>query len=300
MSLNKATRVFKSKLKKYLYNHPEELTTNTPLAVQLLLAVLKPKKQIRLHQFVNLTGDQIVQLVCGLRRHKSVKNALTLLDVSFNRDVTVEHLSQILRVESINEVIFWDNPKLTLEEVTELVRSTGGVKKLTTRGLFMEAFERWLIPNQSRRRHLAPARGPIKQLVWVNAMTQKVDDMTTTTTTTGADPPGMLCLEQCDVQKLAEILDPEHIRRHRDTDNFAFAESMTFPLRDSRTTLAEFFTSCGRIEEFIASCDGGEFGIHDITAKYPLQVPLMIATGNPYVSSFSLNTVPTPSSKRPS
>lgn len=218
----------------------------------------------------------------------------------------MEHLSQILDVVSIHELIFWDNPNLTLEEVTELVRSTGGVKKLTTRGHFMEAFERWLIPERGRRRHLAalaqaaataPARGPIKQLVWVNAMTQKVDD---TTTTTGADPPGMLSLEQCDVQKLAEILDPGRIRRHRDTDNFAFAEAMTFPLRDSWTTLAEFFTSCRRIEGFIARCDGGEFGIHDITARYPLQVPMMMATGNPNVSSFSLNTVPTPSSKRPS
>lgn len=133
----------------------------------------------------------------------------------------------------------------------------------------------------------------------MNAMTQKVDD-TTTTTTTGADPLGMLCLEQCDVQKLAEILDPGRIRRHRDTDNFAFAEAITFPLRDLWTTLAEFFTSRRRIEGFIACCDGGEFGIHDITARYPLQVPMMIATGNPNVSSFSLNTVPTPSSKRPS
>jgi hypothetical protein len=77
------------------------------------------------------------------------------MDVSFNRDVTVEHLSQILDVVSIHELIFWDNPNLTLEEVTELVRSTGGVKKLTTRGLFMEAFERWLIPERGRRRHLA-------------------------------------------------------------------------------------------------------------------------------------------------
>ena len=226
MSLNKARRGFKSKLKKYLYNHPEELTPKTPLAVQLLLAVLKPKKQaitrLRLHQFLNLSGDQIVELVGALRPHNRVKT-LTLLDVSFNRDVTVKHLSQILDVVSIHELIFWDNPTLTLEEVTELVRSTGGVKKLTTRGLFMEAFERWLVPERGRRRHLAalaqavtaPARGPIKQLVWVNAMTQKVDDTTTTTTTTGADPPGMLCLEQCDVQKLAEILDPGRIRRHR-------------------------------------------------------------------------------------
>lgn len=81
MSLNKARRGFKSKLKKYLYNHPEELTPKTPLAVQLLLAVLKPKKQaitrLRLHQFVNLSGDQIVELVGALRPHKPVKNALT-------------------------------------------------------------------------------------------------------------------------------------------------------------------------------------------------------------------------------
>jgi hypothetical protein len=287
MSINKARSGFKYKLKKYLYNHPEELTSKTPLAVQLLLAVLKPKKHaITLHQFVNLSGDQIVELVGALRPHKPV-TSLILLDVSFNLDFSVEHLSQILDIVSIHELIFWDNPNLNLEEVIELVRSTGGVKKLTTRGLFMEAFERWLIPERGRRRHLAalaqaaataPSRGPIKQLVWVNAMTQNVDDTTTTT--------GMLCLEQCNVQKLAEILDPGRIRQHQDTDDFAFAEAMTFPLRDSWTTLAEFFTSCMRIEGFIAGCDGGEFGIHDSTARYPLQVPLMIATGNPNVSRF--------------
>ncbi|KAL2272100.1 hypothetical protein FJTKL_08458 [Diaporthe vaccinii] len=107
---------FQPHLKRFMYEHPELFASEHPGAVPLLLTAFvyssKAIKDLDLHQFRSLSGDQVVDLVRGVVDHNKIvyKRAapdLKILDISFNPFVTLDHLAHIVELTALDELIVW-------------------------------------------------------------------------------------------------------------------------------------------------------------------------------------------------
>lgn len=302
---------FLTTLERFVYEHPERLRADCPGAVLLLLDALADKRKsqavhLSLRHFINLSGDQVVELVRAvLARKKQTKNPKPLalvLDISFLPAVGPAHVKRVLDLTHLEELIIWDNPNLPLDEVTKVAE--GRIAKTTTRARFLEPLERRTKNIHHRRLDDLPAvplsmppttptRTRIRQVVWMTLTTPRVDvakpqpDKAITGELQLQGPPGTLSLEKLSVEALAFIMHPFY-RRLRQDANHIFAELVSLPLYDTWMPLAEFITSLTRFEKYMANDKLLDRQFDLITDRWPLALALLMATGNTEVClSFS-------------
>ncbi|KAJ9137725.1 hypothetical protein NKR23_g8964 [Pleurostoma richardsiae] len=299
LRVQKRNSRFRPLLKRYIQKHPEDFTAEHRGAVPLLLAVLTYSKtyvkDLDLSRLRDLSGDQVVELVKSVCAHnlaikKRATKTLKMLNISFNKSLTPDHLASILREMTIYELIIWDNPGLPLEEVASI--ANGRISKLTSRAGFLAPLERWARQNYRTKKSLVPVQPPppiaptqtrIRQVVWMTLGTVEFEASKTRPYSAGLAhiPNGKLSLEILDVDTLAMLLHPDFHRRvfKYDESNTIWARHIALPHHDAWAPLAEVYTSVARIEEFM-SCNDIADSTCTLTDRWPLVIPLMMATGN--------------------
>ncbi|KAI1737862.1 hypothetical protein F4680DRAFT_200731 [Xylaria scruposa] len=167
LSSHRSDEDFPTLVHDFVRANAESFTPTMPGTVPLLLTALghQPWKlchvpRVDLSRFPGLPGDTVVELVRAVidgnrsflteKRKRDAKEPLQLLellDISFNRGVTLEHVASVLditRLDRLDELRFWDNPGLAGAVSDERIA------KLTSR-------ERFLEPLGSVAPHPAPA-----------------------------------------------------------------------------------------------------------------------------------------------
>ncbi|KAK0716017.1 hypothetical protein B0H67DRAFT_554426 [Lasiosphaeris hirsuta] len=128
------------------------------------------------------------------------------------------------------------------------------------------------------------------ELMWMNLTTLKAD-VTKPQPDELQGAPGTLSLEKLSVESLAFFMHPWHLKlSEREVCNSSFAELASLPLHDTWIPLAEFYTSLARIEKYMATDDIIERGHMVLRNRWPLVIPLLMATG----SAESMYTVSSP------
>lgn len=292
---------FRSLLKRFMGEHPELFASKHPGAVPLLLTAFvysnKAIKDLDLHQFRSLSGDQVVDLVRGVVNHNKTVNRrappdLKILDISFNPFVTLDHLVHIVELTAIDELIVWNNPGLSREDVAKV--ANGRIAKVTTRADFLKPFEMQARSDSNTERSLVPFDPPppivspmpikIRQVIWMMLGTIEVNPSASRLDFAGQlqMPQNNLSLEELDLEALTTLLHPNF---QRDVygingDNRAHAQLVAFPHHDAWVPLAEFYTSITRFEEFMANEWFIDDGYRILGKSWPLSFPVLMATGN--------------------
>jgi hypothetical protein len=81
--------IFASRLRTYLYQHPDTVA-NRPRGFELLQIALRDAQELDLHLFSKMSSDQVILLAEGAYAH------LKLLDVSGNKNLTKDGIKQLL------------------------------------------------------------------------------------------------------------------------------------------------------------------------------------------------------------
>ncbi|KAH8743528.1 hypothetical protein F5883DRAFT_592642 [Diaporthe sp. PMI_573] len=289
----------------FIRAHAQQFTPTMPGTVPLLLTALghQPWKlcyvsRLDLSRFQKLPGDTVAELVRAVvdgnrdflikKREKNVRGLepLELLDVSFNRTVTPDHVARILDMTRLGELRIWDNPGLAG------AASDKRIAKLTNRERFLESFQRLIARQAERRRRRTairiqptPPMGPgparIRQLVWTTLETDEDKEPTSIVEYMRLPPPKRVSLAQLDADRLSWILHP---RFHQELERVkeevhVFAETVAFPLHDVWAPLDEVYTSAARFEKTMTTSDMINRGRDIIDDRWPLKLPLLMATG---------------------
>ncbi|KAI0466868.1 hypothetical protein F4859DRAFT_286880 [Xylaria cf. heliscus] len=313
----------------FIREHSEEFTPERPGTVPLLLTALRYRAYERclvvwldLSRYHNLPGETVVELVrtvvggnrafLAARRKKGGEGEpaavpLSMLDVSFNHNVTADHMARILDLTPLVRLRLWDNnPDLAAV-------SDGRITQLTSRERFLEPLRRvveqankmWQRRDAPMRSWPAPPMGPgparIRQVVWTTLKTiGRGDSFSSYNSATASDlrdwmqlpGPGSVSLAQLDTDKLAWILHP----RFRSTVNDAshevpiFGETVALPLDEVWAPRWEVYTSLVRFKEYMTSWLMSRYGHDLLEERWPLKLALLLATGREY----NENTITSP------
>ncbi|KAL2281238.1 hypothetical protein FJTKL_11683 [Diaporthe vaccinii] len=303
----------------FIREHSEEFTPAMPGAVPLLLTARGYHAWKRCHvewldlsRYHNLPGETVVQLVrtvidenrtfLAKKRKKrdegeSAAASLRLLDVSFNHNVTADHMARILDLTRLDKLCIWDNPALAAV-------SDGRIAQLTSRERFLDPL-RPVIERQNergRRRRDGPVRswppppmvpGPPRQLVWTTLKTTGSSLLLSGDYDDAQPPPavlewlqlprpGSVSLEQLDVDKLAWIQHPCFRQTVKDAGQKIpiFGETVAFPLHDFWAPRHEVYTSVARFEEYMTSRRISRYEHGVLQDRWPLKLPLAMAAGH--------------------
>ncbi|KAI0865183.1 hypothetical protein F4860DRAFT_462591 [Xylaria cubensis] len=307
LGIQKRRKTFRPLLKRFMDIHPEHFADKHPGSVPLLLAAFvyrnKSLRDLDLHRFRALSGNQVVELVKGAVAHneavyKTAAKDLEVLDVSFNPMLTPDDIARIVEVTALDELIIWNNPGLSQESVAKI--ANGRIAKVTTRAGFLAPLKRLALSSWKDKESLAPFDPPppfvlptqvmIRQVMWMMLGTIDVDPSGLQPDLAGQlqIPEGRLSLEELDVDTLAVLLHPrcKHYIYSYEDKNKAFAQLVALPCHDAWVPLAELYTSIARFEKFMSDKSLIDRGYENIQGRWPLAFPLMMAMGNEEVSSF--------------
>ncbi|KAI0552147.1 hypothetical protein F4679DRAFT_592650 [Xylaria curta] len=302
LGIQKREKTFRPLLKRFMDTHPEHFADKHPGAVPLLLAAFvyrnKSLKDLDLHRFQALSGDQVVELVKGAVAHneavyKTAAKDLKVLDVSFNPMLTPDDIARIVEVTALDELIIWNNPGLSQKSVAEI--ANGRIAKVTTRAGFLAPLERLATSSYRTKKSLVPFDPPppfisptqkmrIRQVMWMTLGTIEVNPSGSQPDLAGQlqIPKGKLSLEGLDVDTLVVLLHPSYsdtVYGYKE-ENKAFAQLVALPCHDAWVPLAEFYTSIARFEKFMSNKWFINKGCDSFMDRWPLAFPLMLAMGN--------------------
>ncbi|KAF2867505.1 hypothetical protein BDV95DRAFT_598161 [Massariosphaeria phaeospora] len=131
--------VFLPSLRRYIYAHPDVVTTR-PRGLDMLKSALYDSSELDLHYFPDLTGEQVQSVL------ESMADTLSFVDLSGNHNVDMHCLDRLLGLRSVGKLYLWDDRELPakiarfpISESTEIVHPA----------LFRAAFVEY---NTTRRR----------------------------------------------------------------------------------------------------------------------------------------------------
>ncbi|KAI1360040.1 hypothetical protein F5Y08DRAFT_318168 [Xylaria arbuscula] len=292
---------YRSLLKCFMDKHPERFAPKHPGAVPLILAAFINSntgiKDLDLHQFRDLSGNQVVELVKGAMTHnasvyKGAPRGLKILDISFNRLVGLNDIVGIVAETTLDELIIWHNPGLSLKDIAQI--SKGRIAKVTTRTGFLTPLknfagqswrsEKSLVPYNPAPPIVSPMPVRIRQVIWMMLGTTNVDPpgLRPDLANELPIPEGKLSLEAIDLDTLAVLLHPRcHNWIYDDEDkNKAHARLVALPHHDAWVSLAEFYTSIARFEMFMSNKQFIDEGYDILAERWTLAFSLLMALGS--------------------
>ncbi|OQV09673.1 hypothetical protein CLAIMM_13767 [Cladophialophora immunda] len=307
-NLKRQHKNYRPLLKRFMDKHPEHFAPKHPGAVPLILAAFifakTGIKDLDLHQFRDLSGKQVVELVKGALAHnaavyKIAPKDLRVLDISFNRLLGKDDIVAIVAETTLDELIIWHNPGLSREDVAQA--SKGRIAKVTTRAGFLTPLETFAEqdnrPDRSQKslhpyKPAPPIVSPwpvrIRQVMWMMLGTTEVDPLAPQPDLAGqlSIPAGKLSVEAVDLDTLAVMLHPCCYStisgiHYYDDENRAHAQLVALPYHDAAWgSLAEFYTSIARFERFMSDRSFIDHGYDGISERWTLAFALLMATGS--------------------
>ena len=123
--------IFLPTLRSYLRLHPDVVAAS-PSGVALLRKAYRGSPSLDLSVFVQLTGEQLVEL-CG------DFNELDFLDISGNHNISFLDVSKLSKTTSITQLYVWDNNQLSLSDIASLKGPK--LREIVNRDVFLAGFK---------------------------------------------------------------------------------------------------------------------------------------------------------------
>ncbi|KAI0399008.1 hypothetical protein F4802DRAFT_591235, partial [Xylaria palmicola] len=301
LGIQKRRKTFRPLLKRFMDTYPEHFADKHPGAVPLLLAAFTYSnegiKDLDLHRFQGLSGDQVVKLVESAVAHnkavyKKAAGDLKILDISFNPLLTLDDIARIVKITGLDELIIWKNPGISQDDVVRV--ANGRIAKVTTRDGFLAPLKKLAtsgydpitgrIPYDPAPPFGIPTQKiKIRQVMWMMLGTLEVNPLNSQPDLDSQlrIPKGKLSLEILDLDTLAVLLHPDFRNLYEKAENTAFAQAVAFPCHDACVPLAEFYTSIARFEKFMSYKLFIDYGLHWVYApRWPVAFSMLMATGN--------------------
>ncbi|KAF2001563.1 hypothetical protein P154DRAFT_619238 [Amniculicola lignicola CBS 123094] len=122
---------FLPSLRAYLYEKPD-VVGKSKFGFKLLQKALSNTKELDLHPFPDLTGEQIVELA------STASDDLVLFDVSGNKHITPGDMDSAIKHKRIDELFLWDTVHFPTPADANVI-SKHSVRSVFHRGLFLES-----------------------------------------------------------------------------------------------------------------------------------------------------------------